>query len=141
MIDPTLLAWLLGALIGSMLFFAATVAPTVFRALPAEPAGKFLRAFFPQYYLWGIVVGLVCTLGAFATTAGLWPILGCGLVTILFVYARQVLMPQINRARDHEIEGDTEASRRFKRLHLLSVVINAGQLVLLLAISLSLLWL
>jgi len=29
-----LLVWLLGGLVGSMLFFAITVAPTVFKALP-----------------------------------------------------------------------------------------------------------
>ncbi len=140
MTDPILLAWLLGALIGSMLFFAATVAPTVFRALPAEPAGKFLRAFFPQYYSWGTIVALICTLGAILTTAGPLSIIGCGLVTLLFVYARQFLMPRINQARDSEIEGDSEAARRFKRLHLQSVVINAGQLLLLIVISSSLLW-
>ncbi len=50
-------------------------------------------------------------------------------------------MPRINRARDSEIEGDSEAARRFKRLHLQSVVINAGQLLLLIVISSSLLWL
>ena len=141
MTGSMLLAWLLGALIGSMLFFAITVAPTVFRALPSEPAGKFLRAFFPHYYLWGSIVALICTLGAAVTRAGPLPILGCGLVTLLFVYARQVLIPQINRARDNQIAGDTDAARRFKRLHLQSVVINAGQLVCLIAISLSLLWL
>ena len=37
-----LLIWLPGALAGSMLFFAIVVAPTVFRALPAEVAGSFL---------------------------------------------------------------------------------------------------
>ena len=37
------LAGLLGARLGSMLFFAAIVAPTVFRALPGDAAGPFLR--------------------------------------------------------------------------------------------------
>ena len=39
-----LLISLFGALAGSMLFFAFAVAPTVFRSLPAEHAGPFLRA-------------------------------------------------------------------------------------------------
>ena len=51
-----LLIWLTGALAGSMLFFAVAVAPTVFRALPAEAAGSFLRSLFPIYFLWGLVM-------------------------------------------------------------------------------------
>jgi len=41
-------------LIGSMCFFAATVAPAVFRVLSAASAGWLLRAFFPLYYLYGV---------------------------------------------------------------------------------------
>ena len=139
MIDQIALPWLLGALIGSMLFFAVTVAPTVFRALPAEDGGKFLRRFFPQYYLWGIALGILCTLAALlsasAIAAGL-----CALVTALFVYARQWLMPRINRARDRELDGDSAAGDAFKRLHLQSVLVNVVQLLLLIAASLAPLW-
>ena len=139
MIVQIALTWLLGALIGSMLFFAVTVAPTVFRALSAEQGGKFLRRFFPQYYLWGIALGILCTLAALlsgsAVVTGL-----CVLVTALFVYARQWLMPRINRARDRELDGETAAGDAFKRLHLQSVLVNLLQLVLLIAASLSPLW-
>ncbi|MDH3537196.1 MAG: hypothetical protein OER87_15745 [Gammaproteobacteria bacterium] len=38
-----LMIWLLGGLVGSMLFFAITVAPTVFRSLTGDHAGAFLR--------------------------------------------------------------------------------------------------
>ena len=139
MIVETALPWLLGALVGSMLFFAATVAPTVFRVLSAEQGGAFLRRIFPQYYLWGMVLAILCTLVAFFSadriTLGL-----CAMVAALFIYARQLLMPRINRARDRELAGDTGAGREFKRLHLQSVVINALQLLLLIAVSLYPLW-
>ena len=130
MITQTILTWLLGALIGSMLFFAATVAPTVFRALPAEQGGAFLRRFFPQYYLWGMLVASLCLLAALFA-GNLVAMAITALVTVLFVYARQLLMPRINRARDRELDGDTTASDEFKRLHLQSVVINGLQLLLL----------
>ena len=52
---------------------------------------------------------------------------------MLFVYARQFLMPAINRARDRELEGDASAGARFRALHLQSVSINAAQLILLVA--------
>ena len=128
------LTWLLGALIGSMLFFAFTVAPTVFRALPAEHGSAFLRRFFPQYYLWGIVLAMLCTLVAFATSDQFsWGI--CAGVLVLFIYARQSLMPRINRARDSELEGDQASAKTFKSLHLQSVVINGVQLLLLIGAS------
>lgn len=135
-----LLVFLFGALAGSMLFFAFAVAPTVFRSLPAEHAGSFLRALFPRYYLWGLAVALACTLAALLTGGGIAMIAVSAAVLLLFVYARQFLMPAINRARDRDLEGDTQARKRFRALHLQSVLINALQLVLLLAATAWLLW-
>ncbi len=134
------LIFLFGTLAGSMLFFAFAVAPTVFRSLPAEHAGSFLRALFPRYYLWGLVVALSCTLAALYTGSGIAISAVCAVVLLLFVYARQLLMPAINRARDLDLEGDTKARARFRALHLQSVLINASQLLLLLAATAWLLW-
>ena len=130
-----LLVWLLGGLVGSMLFFAITVAPTVFKALPAEQAGKFLRRFFPHYYLWGLVLAIICTL--VSLTAGASHVVSaiCALVAILFIYARQFLMPRINQARDRGLDDDAAAGKDFKRLHLQSVLINGLQLVLLITVT------
>ena len=139
MIAQIAMPWALGALVGSMLFFAITVAPTVFQALPAEQGGAFLRRFFPRYYLWGTVLAALTTLAAFLTadavTTG-----ACVLVTVLFVYARQFLMPRINRARDRVLDGDDSGGAAFKRLHLQSVMINGLQLLLLIGASFSPLW-
>ena len=56
-------------------------------------------------------------------------------ILLLFVYARQFLVPQINRARDLELDGDAQAGARFRKLHLQSVLINGLQLLLLVAAS------
>ena len=133
-----ILLWLVGALVGSMLFFAFTVAPTVFRALPAEHAGSFLRAFFPNYYLWGVIVALITAAIAMASSATIG--VACLLVALLFVFARQILMPRINLARDQEAQGVAGASKRFKALHLWSVVINGFQMLVLLAAAGLILW-
>ena len=45
------------------------------------------------------------------------------------VYARQVLMPQINATRDMQLQGNAEAKKRFGRLHGLSVAVNFIQLI------------
>jgi len=134
----TILIWLLGGLVGSMLFFAITVAPTVFKALPAEHAGKFLRRFFPHYYLWGLALALICTLVSLAAGASHAVSAICAVVTIMFIYARRFLMPRINQARDQGLDGNADADRRFKWLHLQSVLINGAQLVLLLVATIFL---
>ncbi len=135
-----LLISLFGALAGSMLFFALAVAPTVFRSLPAEHAGAFLRALFPRYYLWGLAVALITTLAALLAGSEIAILAVSAIVLLLFVYARQFLMPAINRARDLDLEGDARARARFRALHLQSVLINALQLLLLVAASAWLLW-
>jgi len=136
--DTAILVWLVGALVGSMLFFAFAVAPSVFRSLSAEQAGLFLRAFFPNYYLWGLIVALIAAAWAITTNATVS--LACFLVALLFVFARQTLMPKINHARDEEILGVPGAGNRFKTLHLWSVLINGFQMFVLLATAALLLW-
>ncbi|MDJ0833949.1 MAG: DUF4149 domain-containing protein [Gammaproteobacteria bacterium] len=132
-LDTIGVIWLLGALVGSMLFFAVTVAPTVFRSLPEQEAGLFLRAFFPQYYLWGAILSVICALVAIGHS--LLISITCGLIAVLFIYARQVLMPQINLARDSDKQGVIGAANHFKKLHLRSVLINGLQLLTLVTAS------
>ena len=43
---------------GVIIFFSAVVAPTVFKSLEEREAGVFLRAFFPKYYIFGILLGV-----------------------------------------------------------------------------------
>ena len=66
--------------------------------------------------------------------------LACVTVAILFAYARQILMPKIGKARDARLRGEEGAEQRFSRLHRQSVIINGIQLVVLLAVAASLLW-
>jgi hypothetical protein len=138
MMENAVLLWVVGALAGSMVFFGAVVAPLVFRVLPAEAAGAFLRAFFPNYYVWGFVVAVLAA--ASAAFADRLSLALCLVVAILFLLARQWLMPKINKARDAALSGDTTAQGRFDRLHRFSVVINALQLILLLAIAARQAW-
>ena len=99
-----------------------------------------MRALFPRYYLWGLAVALACALSAWAVDAGAAALGVSVAVLVLFIYARQILMPAINRARDRDLEGDARAKASFRALHLQSVLINALQLVLLLAVIVYLAW-
>ncbi len=114
-------------LFGSMAFFSFVVAPLIFVKLEGASAGRFLRGFFPWYYL---IVGLLSLL-ALAALATLRPIeaTALGLIALGAVVSRQILMPRINRHRDRMLEGIPAAERGFNRLHRLSVWINGTQLL------------
>lgn len=114
---------------GGMTFFSAVVTPLVFAKLPMKIAGPFIRQVFPWYYL-SMGATILIALTALILGAGRSATWGVALVTLVlagFAFARQVLMPLINQARDAEMAGKFGAARRFRRLHLVSVVINGLQ--------------
>ena len=55
-------------------------------------------------------------------------------VAVAFLGVRQLLLPQINVAREGRVAGNEVASRRFALLHRLSVLINLGQMVALVVV-------
>jgi hypothetical protein len=126
---------------GGMTFFSAVVAPLVFTKLPIDIAGAFIRQIFPWYYL-AMGATILIALTALILGAGVsatWEVVLATLVLAGFVFARQVLMPLINRARDAELAGETGAARRFKRLHRMSVIINGVQWLAVLAVLIGVL--
>lgn len=116
----------LAAAFGGMVFFPAVVAPSVFRILDEENAGRFLRGMFPGYYLFLIVAFAGITVGTWQQ--GWWYRLMGGALLLSTIYVRQRLVPEINRYRDRELAGDTAAGLVFKKLHRFSVLINLVQL-------------
>lgn len=129
------LAWLaLSLWLGAMGFFSFVVAPTVFRVLDGEAAGRFLRTVFPRYYLFGAGCSLVLVTAALVSpVAGVW-VLGGGLVLAGLAFASLALVPAINRARDAGASG----ARRFQRLHGLSVGLNVLALLVAVGVSIAL---
>jgi hypothetical protein len=114
-------------LFGGMVFFAAVVAPTVFRTLPAEWSGRFVRAIFPLYYAFMIGTAAAGAVAMFPLSKP-----GSGILAVvagMTLWLRQGLMPQINAASDRAQAGDAEAAKLFNRLHRLSVIANILQLV------------
>ena len=127
--EHALLSLFAGPLLGIMLFFAAAVAPTVFRTLPGEHAGSYLRGIFPVYYTWGIILALVISFIAYDTNITVFVM--SSVITVLFIFSRQGLLPRINLAREARLAGAPDGEATFKRLHLLSVLINLGNMLLL----------
>ena len=108
---------------GTIIFFSAVVAPTVFKSLDEKDAGVFLRAFFPKYYIFGIVLGLISIIYLLLNPVHshlLYSIIAMTLLTIL----GRMSIPIINKARD------TNNEQAFKRYHLISVMMNVLTLVI-----------
>jgi hypothetical protein len=113
--------------IGVIVFFSAIIAPTVFKTLDEKSAGVFLRAFFPKYYLFAIVIGLAALALIMIFNIEMSSILYIAIVsmTILSIISR-FMIPIINNARDMGEKG----KQKFNRLHALSVSLNVITLVI-----------
>lgn len=118
---------LISTLFGGMVLYSFGFAPMVFGNLPAEDAGRLIRIAFPWYCLFIIATaglgGLILLASNFRSGALALTI------AVVAIYARQILMPQINAARDLQSKGVFETNTRFSRLHSLSVALNFIQLL------------
>jgi len=116
--------FLISIWVGSIIFFSAIIAPTVFTALDEKNAGIFLRAFFPKYYIFGIILGFIALiLGIKAMSLILVSMV---VAMILLSIISRLMIPVINAARDMGVEGES----RFKKLHTLSVFLNILTLII-----------
>ena len=112
--------YLLAGVAGIMLFFSVAVAPTIFKTLPQEWAGVYVRAFFPKYYA---VLGVACLFAALLTNlpAIRYTAFICA---VLFAVSLCILTPRVNAAKDNN------QTKQFNLMHGLSVAVNLLQLVL-----------
>jgi hypothetical protein len=108
---------------GTIIFFSAVVAPTVFKSLDEREAGVFLRAFFPKYYIFGIVLGVISIIYLLFSPVHSHLLYSIMAMTVLTILGRMSI-PIINKARD------TNNEQAFKRYHLISVMMNVLTLVI-----------
>ena len=104
-----------------MIFFPLVVATSVFKVLDEKQSSKFLRIFFPKYYLFGLVLGTLGLISSIVEENNINMIVFIFLI-MGFIFSRQVLMPLINKAKDSNNE------MMFNRLHRFSVLINILQI-------------
>lgn len=114
-------------LLGGMVFFAALVAPIVFRVLPAEEGGRFIRTLFPRYYVWVLACSAAAAVALFPLSKPDAGVMAA--VAGLAWWLRQSLMPRINALSDRAKAGDAAAKGAFDRAHRLSVVANLLQMI------------
>ena len=114
---------LVSLVLGVMLFFSFVLAPMIFKVLPPDNAGVFVRAIFPYYYLVNLLIlCIICSFYIYYETFVLdfYIILFC---TLLFFFNLIFLMPKINKYKDQQNE------KGFKISHFISVIINFMQLI------------
>ena len=111
-----------GVIAGMIVFQAGVVAPALFKNLPAEQAGPFLRAAFPK--LFGIIflLGGVALVFSFISNEGITSKI-VFLVTIVSMAICYLIIPATNSAKDSGEENT------FKKLHSLSVILTLFVLV------------
>jgi hypothetical protein len=121
-----LIAVLVSIWVGSIIFFSAIIAPTVFKVLDEKSAGLFLRAFFPKYYIFGLIIGGLSLVLIFLLSIPVNTVLlALLIVMIALTVTSKLMIPVINAARDM---GEAGVSR-FKKLHTMSVILNVLTLV------------
>ena len=110
------------ATLSFMIFFPLVVATSVFKVLDEKQSSKFLRIFFPKYYLYGFVLSLA---GVILSTyfENKLSILIYSLIMVGFIFSRQILTPMVNKAKDSNNE------QKFNKTHKLSVFINFLQII------------
>lgn len=111
------------AILSFMIFFPVVVATSVFKVLDEKQSSKFLRIFFPKYYLFGLVLSLTGLIIAIFDKNNMSLIVFL-LIIIGFLFSRQFLMPIINKAKDNNNE------KKFNIFHRFSVLINFIQISL-----------
>ena len=120
--------YLSSAILAIMIFFSFVVAPVTFTSLDEDNARKFIRKIFPYYYNVNLFLSIILTLVFIILKSYQLNFYLISCVTVLFVISNYVLMPLINKYRDEKQE------KKFKYLHMLSVIINFLQIGLLLII-------
>lgn len=117
----TIIALLLSAaLFGGMVFFSFGFAPVLFAQLTADKVRPLLRGTFPYYYL--AVIVMACAAAAMAISVSTRAALFLAMIAVTTVYARQILMPQINAATDRDDQ------QSFRNLHGMSVLLQVAQI-------------
>ena len=120
--------YLTSIILGIMLFFSFVVAPVVFTTLDEQNARKFIRRIFPYYYNVNLGISLLVLLILLFTRNFEIKFYLILVVAILFAISNYLLMPMINKFRDENQD------KKFKYLHLTSVIFNFIQILALVII-------
>ena len=107
-----------GIVVGIIILQTMVLAPTLFKTIELEHAGKLLRALFPKFFLILAALGVVTFACTFASESGSVAQIVLAGTTIVLPVICWAMVPATNRATD---AGDEKG---FKRLHTASVLLT-----------------
>ena len=112
-----------GIIVGIILLQTAVFAPTLFRTLDADSAGRLVRALFPKFFLILAILGglQLLSLGLSGSGSSL-AFAGAAISTLCPIICR-AMIPATNKARDEKQHA------RFKTLHRMSVILTVLVLI------------
>ncbi len=111
-----------------MLFFSICVAPVINTTLNRENSSRLLRKIFPRNFIFGSIISFVALLGSIYYEA-LLSIIISSILLIFFIFNLYVLVPKINLEAD-KTKKTKNYTKKFKILHLFSVILYLIQIIL-----------
>lgn len=127
---PALALYAAAGLFGGIVFLSGVIAPTAFQALPGDMAARFVRAVFPRYYVFILLMSATMGAGLLGGVAPIHVAVIAFAIAASAAWLRWGLTPAINALRDRELAGDEAAGRGFAVRHRISVIVNVIQLIL-----------
>ncbi len=123
--------------VGGIFFFTVVGAPTAFKVLPKEEAGKYTGSVFPKYFLLGYVFGLTALISFYFLEKGNITVFGWLNLLLLLVmnFLNFVngffIVPKAGLLKaEFYRSGNRDLYDKFKRLHAVSMVLNGAVLLL-----------
>ena len=119
------------SLFSYMLFFSVCIAPIINLTLDKKNSSKLLRKIFPRNFIYGLTIALLVIVSSIYLENKL-SLTVSSIILLLYIINLYVLIPKINIEADKSIKSKGY-SKRFKALHLFSVLIYLIQMILSLA--------
>ena len=120
-------------LMGVMTSFIVVTSPAVFKTLDEEYSKKFLRFIFPRLFNFCFLISTAMFL-FFALAEFSFGMVAGIVIAVGFLINTYLLTPLINKMRDLMITGLTGSEKKFKVLHLASVLLYLISMVFIVAI-------
>jgi hypothetical protein len=130
------------ALIAALVFTVALLVVTAYFLMGSLPLlilkhdtsldARFIRGFYDTYYLAAMVTA-ACTAVSYALAARLVLAAGAAALALLAYALRRKLLPKMDALRAQIQARADSAVAQFRRMHVVAILVNAAQLVLIVA--------
>ena len=111
-----------------MIFFSICIAPVINTVLERKTSSILLRKIFPRNFIYGLVFSFALVIFSFLEKI-LWSLSFSSIIFTLYLVNLYFIMPKINKESD-KFQEKSKYTRKFKLLHLYSVLFYVLQIIL-----------